>query len=428
MRFGGLISYDREKADMNSTITAEVCVMGAGPVGGTLACRLAAAGVSTVVVDRAALPPMENPAFDGRAYAIASGSRDLLVAAGLWDRLPVPPNPILDIRVSDGRLGRRASRLHLHFDHREVGADAGPFGWMVEARSLRMALNGFFPVLPKLRVFAPATAAVERRADGATVRIAGGPQLQCRLVVAAEGRDSPLREAASIPVTRLPYTQTGIVCAISHEKPHHNVALEHFLPSGPFAALPMGPSADAAQGGAPNVSAIVWTERTPIAAQVLRLDDTRLAAEITRRLGDHLGAVRIVGRRWRYPLSAMLAHRYVDTRLALAGDAAHGIHPIAGQGLNLGFRDAIALADLVIEAVGCGDDPGAPALLARYQTMRRPDNMLMLAMTDGLDRLFSNDHRLLRLARDVGIAAVNRTPPLKRLFMRRAMGLSGYTG
>jgi 2-octaprenyl-6-methoxyphenol hydroxylase len=410
---------------MSDTITAEVCVMGAGPVGGTLACRLAAAGVSTVVVDRAALPPMENPAFDGRAYAIAAGSRELLVAAGLWERLPVPPNPILDIRVSDGRLAHRPSRLHLHFDHHEAGEDAGPFGWMVEARSLRMALNSYFPALPALRVFAPATATVERRDDGASVRIAGGPELRCRLVVAAEGRDSPLREAAGIPVTRLPYGQTGIVCAISHAQPHHNLALEHFLPSGPFAALPMGPSADAELGGAPNVSAIVWTERTRIAQQMLKLDDRRFGGEIVRRLGGHLGAVRTVGRRWSYPLSAMLAHRYVDTRLALAGDAAHGIHPIAGQGLNLGFRDAIALAQLVIEAVEGGDDPGAPVLLARYQRMRRPDNMLMLAMTDGLDRLFSNDNRLVRLVRDVGIAAVDHTPPLKRLFMRRAMGLAG---
>ncbi len=408
---------------MSDTITAEICVMGAGPVGGTLACRLAAAGVSTIVVDRAALPPMENPAFDGRAYAVAAGSRDLLVAAGLWDRLPVPPNPILDIRVSDGRLGKRASRLHLHFDHHDAGEDAGPFGWMVEARSLRMALNSYFPALPALRVLAPAAATAERHADGVTVRIAGGPDVQCRLVIAAEGLQSPLREAAGIPVTRLPYGQTGIVCAVSHERPHHNLALEHFLPSGPFAALPMGPSADAEQGGAPNVSAIVWTERTAIAEQMLRLDDRRFGGEIARRLGDHLGAVHIVGRRWNYKLSAMLAHRYVDTRLALAGDAAHGIHPIAGQGLNLGFRDAIALADLLIDAVGRGEDPGAPALLARYQRLRRPDNMLMLAMTDGLDRLFSNDNRLLRLVRDVGIAAVDRAPPLKRLFMRRAMGL-----
>ena len=244
-------------------------------------------------------------------------------------------------------------------------------------------------------------------------------------MVAAEGRDSPLREAAGIPVTRLPYGQTGIVCAISHAQPHHNLALEHFLPSGPFASLPMGPSADAELGGAPNVSAIVWTERTRIAQQMLKLDDRRFGGEIARRLGGHLGAARTVGRRWSYPLSAMLAHRYVDTRLALAGDSAHGIHPIAGQGLNLGFRDAIALAQLVIEAAEGGDDPGAPALLARYQRMRRPDNMLMLAMTDGLDRLFSNDNRLVRLVRDVGIAAVDRTPPLKRLFMRRAMGLAG---
>jgi 2-octaprenyl-6-methoxyphenol hydroxylase len=242
-------------------------------------------------------------------------------------------------------------------------------------------------------------------------------------VVAAEGRQSPLREAAGIPVTRFPYHQTGLVCAVSHERPHHGVALEHFLPSGPFAQLPMSASADAVAGGAPNVSAIVWTERTAMAERLMALDDARFGREIARRLGDHLGAVRVVGRRWSYPLSAMLAHRYVDTRLALAGDAAHGIHPIAGQGLNLGFRDAIALADLVIEAMEAGEDPGSAALLTRYQRRRRPDNMMMLAMTDGLDRLFSSDSRVLRLARDLGIAAVHRATPLKRMFMRQAMGL-----
>ena len=408
---------------MTETLAAEVCIMGAGPVGGTLACRLAQAGVRTVVVDRAALPPMEHPAFDGRAYAIAAGSRALLAASGLWDHLPEPACPILGIRVSDGRLGRPASRLHLHFDHREAGEGAGPFGWMVEARSLRRALNAYLHELPALSVFAPAEATVERQADGVTVRLAGGPVVQCRLVVAAEGRHSPLREAAGIPLTRLPYHQTGIVVAISHALPHNNVALEHFLPSGPFAQLPMSPSADAESGGAANVSAIVWTERTPIAEQMLRLDDARFAREIARRLGGHLGAVHPIGRRWSYPLSAMLAHRYVDTRLALAGDAAHGIHPIAGQGLNLGFRDVIALAELVIEAVERGEDPGGSALLARYQRRRRPDNMLMLAMTDGLDRLFSNDFPPLRLVRDLGIAAVDRMAPLKRAFMRQAMGL-----
>jgi 2-octaprenyl-6-methoxyphenol hydroxylase len=402
---------------------AAVCVVGAGPVGGTLACALAEAGIATIVLDRAALPPMEHPAFDGRAYAIAAGSRPLLESAGVWARLP-EPSPILDIRVSDGQVGRPASPLFLHFDHREAGEGAGPFGWMVEARALRLALNAHLHTLPTLRVFAPAEARIDRSATGATVAITGGPTIACRLVIAAEGRESPLREAAGIPVTRLPYNQTGMVCAISHEKPHHNVALEHFLPGGPFAQLPMAPSDDAEAGGAPHVSAIVWTERTVMAKRLLALDDARFAREIGRRLGDHLGAIHTVGRRWHYPLSAMFAHRLVDTRLALAGDAAHGIHPIAGQGLNLGFRDAIALAELLIAASRAGTDLGAPELLARYQRRRRPDNLLMLTMTDALDRLFSSDRKLLRLARDIGIAAVHRAPPLKRLFMRQAMGLS----
>jgi len=254
------------------------------------------------------------------------------------------------------------------------------------------------------------------------VQIAGGPRVECQLVVAAEGRNSPLREAARIPITRLPYSQTGIVCAISHAKPHNGTALEHFLPSGPFAQLPMCASRDAEEGGAANVSAIVWTERTPIAQRMLKLDDARFAREIARRLGDHLGGVHVVGRRWSYPLSAMHAHRYFDTRLALVGDAAHAIHPIAGQGLNLGFRDVIALSEVLIEASHRGDDLGAPSLLRRYQRERRPDNLLMLTATDALDRLFSTDNPLLRLARDVGIAAVHRAPPLKRLFMRQAMG------
>jgi 2-octaprenyl-6-methoxyphenol hydroxylase len=403
---------------MSDRLSAAVCVVGAGPVGGALACRLGAAGIATVVVDRAPLPPMEHPAFDGRAYAIAAGSRRLLEDAGVWDHLPEPPCPILDIRVSDGRLGRRPSPLHLHFAHQDAGDDAAPFGHMVEARSLRVALNGLLHTLPTLRVLAPAEATVERREDGATVRIANGPTIDCGLVIAAEGRNSPLRRAAGIPITTLPYNQTGIVCAISHERPHHNTALEHFLPSGPFAQLPMCGSPDVA----PNVSAIVWTERTPIAQRMLALDDAPFVREIARRLGDHLGAVRAVGRRWSYPLAAMHAHRYHDTRLVLVGDAAHTIHPIAGQGLNLGFRDAIALSELVIDASNRGEDVGAPDLLHRYQQQRRPDNLLMLTATDALDRLFSTDNPLLRLVRDVGIAAVHRAPPLKRLFMRQAMG------
>ncbi len=394
----------------------DVCIVGAGPVGGILACRLAEAGLRVAIVDRAALPPMEHPDFDGRAYAIAAGSKRVLETAGLWDALPFPAGAIRDIRVSDGRVGRRASPLFLHFDAADVGEEA--FGWMVEARSLRVALNTRLHALDGLRVFAPAEATVERADDAAIVRVTNGPTLTCRLVVAAEGRGSPLREAAGIAVTRMGYDQTGIVCAIGHDLPHNGTALEHFLPAGPFAQLPM-----ASTEGAPNVSAIVWTERTPAATRVLALDDAGFEREIARRLGNHLGAIRLLGRRWSYPLGAMHAHRYYDTRLALVGDAAHGIHPIAGQGLNLGIRDVEALAVLAIAAVERGDDPGATSLLRRYQLRRRPDNLAMLMATDGLDRLFSNDSRLLRLARDLGIAAVHRVPSLKRAFMRQAMGV-----
>lgn len=410
---------------MTETIQADICIVGAGPVGATLACSLAAAGVSTVVIDRAPLPPMEHPAFDGRAYAIAHTSREIIARAGIWDRLPNPACPIEEIRVSDGRLGRPASRLFLHFDHREATTPGetptgtmAPFGWMVEARDLRVALNATLHSLPNLRVFAPATASIERRPDGATVHIAGGPTIAARLIVAAEGKNSPLREQAKIPVTRLPYRQTGIVCAIAHEHPHHNIALEHFLPSGPFARLPM-----CGQDGAPNVSAIVWTERDGIAQRMLALDDDALARQIARRLGDHLGTVRLLGRRWHFPLGAQHAHRYFDTRLALIGDAAHSIHPIAGQGLNLGFRDVGALAALLIEAHHANTNPGNRDLLTRYQRARRPDNLLMLAATDALDRLFSTDLPPIRLIRDLGLGAVQRLPGLKRLFMRRAMGL-----
>jgi 2-octaprenyl-6-methoxyphenol hydroxylase len=398
----------------------DICIVGAGPVGGALACRLAQEGVRTAIIDRAALPPMEHPDFDGRAYAIAAGPRRVLEEAGLWDRLPFVPGPIRDIRVSDGRLGRPASRLFLHFDSREIaeGDPDAAFGWMVEARSLRMAINARMPTLASLQVFAPAEASVERREDGAVIRIAGGPEIAARLVVAADGRTSRLRREAGIRTTSLPYHQTAMVFAVAHERPHNGTALEHFLPAGPFAQLPMAPTE-----GAPNLSAIVWTERTPLAERLMRQDEAVFIREGQRRLGGHLGAIRLLGRRWSYPLSALIVHGYTAPRLALVGDAAHGVHPIAGQGLNLGFRDVSTLAELVIAAVADGADPGAPDLLARYQAVRRPDNMMMFAATDLLDRLFSNDSRVLRLARDLGIAAVHRVPPLKRLFMRQAMGV-----
>jgi 2-octaprenyl-6-methoxyphenol hydroxylase len=396
----------------------DVCILGAGPVGGSLACRLAEGGARVLIVDRAALPPMEHPDFDGRAYAIAAGTQPLLERAALWQALPIQPCPINGIHVSDGRPGRPASPLFLHFDRQELGADAGPFGWMVEARALRVALNSRLHAGRGITLAAPAAARVDRREDGVTITLSTGERAQARVVVAAEGRQSPLRREAKIPVIRYPYRQSGVVCAIAHELPHENIALEHFLPGGPFAQLPLGPTP-----GAPHVSAIVFTEKTAVADALTRLDALAFTREVERRLGSHLGAIRLLGRRWNYPLSAMLAVRYVAQRLALVGDAAHGIPPSAGQGFNLGLRDAMALSDLILAALETGADPGEVRLLAQYQRQRRPDNLAMLAATDALDRLFSNDNPAIRLARDLGIAAVHRVPPVKRFFMRRAMGI-----
>jgi 2-octaprenyl-6-methoxyphenol hydroxylase len=389
---------------------ADVAIIGAGPVGGALACQLAAMGKKILLIDQAALPPMEHPDFDGRAYAIAAGSKRLLDEAGLWENLPYPPCPILDIAVTDGKPGYPASPLQLQFDHRAVG-DA-PFGWIIEARALRIAINRQIHGTANITLRAPAQAEVRFGEDAATVKTAGGA-FKVRLVIAADGRNSKLRSQAGIPVTRIPYRQSAVVCAIAHEKPHAGEALEHFLPGGPFAQLPMSGSEDH-----PHMSAIVFTDRHEVVARLAALDDARFTEQVAKRLGGHLGKIRLIGKRWTYPLSAMHAARYTAPRLALVGDSAHGIHPIAGQGLNLGLRDALAIAELIAAA----DDPGTPELLAKYQALRRPANLAMLAATDLLDRLFSTNNPAIRLARDIGLAGVNRMPRLKRRFMLTAMG------
>ena len=395
----------------NTAAGFDIAIIGAGPVGGALACRMASAGKRVLLLDHAALPPMEHPNFDGRAYAIAAGSKTLLEQAGLWDILPYAPCPILDIKVTDGKPGYPASPLQLQFDHRQVGGD--PFGWIIEARALRIAINQRVHADSNILLLAPQQAHVTRDENGVDIRLENGRIFNAGLAIAADGRTSRLRTEAGIPVTRIPYRQSAVVCAIAHEKPHEGVALEHFLPGGPFAQLPMTGTQDT-----PNMSAIVFTDQHDVVARLKDLDDARFGAELIKRLGHHLGSFRPIGRRWTYPLSAMHAARYTATRLALVGDAAHGIHPIAGQGLNLGLRDALAMAELLDHAA----DPGAPELLAAYQAARRPANLAMLAATDLLDRLFSTNNPAVRLARDAGLAAVNRMPRLKKRFMLTAMG------
>ncbi|MBY0335718.1 MAG: UbiH/UbiF/VisC/COQ6 family ubiquinone biosynthesis hydroxylase [Acetobacteraceae bacterium] len=408
-------------SENSAPLDVAVAIVGAGPVGATLAASLAARDVPCAVIDAQPLPPMALQGFDGRAYAIALASQRLLEQAGVWNRLPCTPCPIEGIKVADGRPGERPSDLDLDFVAEEVAEE--PFGWMVEARALRVALNARLPELPGLHVFAPMTAEVTRDAEGAELRLADGRRIRAQLVIGAEGRGSPLRGQAGINVLRHDYGQVGLVGAFAHERPHGNRALELFLPAGPFAQLPLSDLREFGVSSLPHASAFVWTERTATAKRMLALDDAGFGRELRRRIGDWLGAIEPIGRRWHYPLTAMHAERYVDTRLALVGDAAHGMHPIAGQGLNIGFRDVTALSKLVGQAHAAGRDVGSPDLLRAYQAERRSDAMLMIGATHVLEKLFGNDFGPVRLARRLGIAAVDRIGPLKRAFARQAMGL-----
>ena len=390
-------------------IEAEVLVVGGGMVGLSLGCALAGAGVEVCLVDRADPAAKLDAGFDGRASAIAYGSQRALAGIGVWDGLAARAEPILEIRVSDG-----GSPLFLHYDHRELGDQ--PLGYMVENRHIRKALYAAARGHGRLRLLAPAgLARLERDADRVEAALEDGRRVVARLAIAADGRDSAVRRAAGIPVTAWRYGQTGIVCTVAHERPHRGIAHERFLPAGPFAILPLSN----------NRASLVWTERSDLAPGILALDEAGFAAELGRRFGDFLGALKVVGPRWSYPLALSHAARYTDTRLALAGDAAHAMHPIAGQGLNLGLRDVAALSEVVVDARRLGLDLGGTAVLAHFARWRRFDATLLLAVTDGLNRLFSNDIGLLRLARGLGLAAVDRLPPLKRLLMRQAMGMAG---
>jgi 2-octaprenyl-6-methoxyphenol hydroxylase len=401
-------------AQANLSPASDVVVLGGGLVGLSIAAALGQAGLTVAVVDREVPAVAAADPFDGRGSAIAWGSAQALRGIGLWSLLESHAAAIEEIRVSDGD-----SRLFLHYDHREVGGK--PLGYIIENRFIRRALYTRIEALDTIALIAPARAVrVERSSGGVEIGLADGRALRARLAIAADGRESPTREAAGIRVMRWRYGQTGIVCSIRHAKPHRGLAHERFLPAGPFAVLPL-PDSETGE----HRSSIVWTERNELVSAMLALNDAEFAQEIAWRFGDSLGAIAVAGPRWAYPLSLLQADRYTDSRLALVGDAAHVIHPIAGQGLNLGLRDVAALSECIVDAHRLGLDIGAADVLERYARWRRFDNLALLAVTDGLVRLFSNDLAPVRLARDVGLAAVQRLPGLKRFFMRHAMGVVG---
>ena len=393
--------------------TSDIAVIGGGLNGAALALALAREGFDVTIFDAAPLDVRADEGFDGRATAIAAGSRAMLRKLGVWERVADTTEPISDILVSDGRVSEGASSLFLHFDHKEVGDE--PFGTLVENRFLRRALYDAVAEHEAIEHRAPVkVGSVEYDTGWAVLNLDDGSEHKARLAVACDGRRSRTAQAAGVRYTGWDYDQTGIVCTVEHERPHQGVAHEYFLPSGPFAILPL-------RG---NRSSLVWTEKRDVAKAAMGSDDAVFGAEVARRFGAFLGEVTVVGPRWSYPISLSLAHDYVKPRLALVGDSAHGVHPIAGQGLNLGFKDSAALAEVLGEADRRGEDIGDLNVLRRYERWRRFDNTAMALGMDVLNRLFSNDLAPVRLARDIGIAAVGRIGPLRRIFMRQAAGMT----
>ena len=427
---------------------AELIVVGGGLVGLTLAIACAEGGLRTIVVEAEPADALRSKGYDGRSAAIAHGSQQVLRAIGAWDRLAHDAQAIIDIRVTDGGWHVKGeSRGYVHYSHLDLldrrpaptlpdaepdiiiacepAEAAQPFGYIVENRLTRVALLDRAKECANLTHLAPhLVTALDIGRDAARVTLNDGRVLASQLVVAADGKQSALRRMAGIASRQFGYDQTAIVCTVMHRKPHNGVAHEHFLPAGPFAMLPMTDEI-LPDGSVRHRSSIVWSEDPRLVPMLLKLDDEAFGREIERRFGMSLGEVRPLGPRFSYPLTMTLADRYVRDRFALTGDAAHGIHPIAGQGFNLGIRDVAALAEVLVEAARAGLDIGSLEVLERYARWRRFDNLMLSTFMDGLTRLFSNDIAPLRFARDLGFAIFNRTMPLKRLAMRHAMGIVG---
>jgi len=397
---------------------ADVVIGGGGLVGQTLALALNQAGLDVLVIDASKPADTLAPNFDGRAFAIAFASYRMWRALGLGDQLDAVAQPIEQIMVTDGRLGNRAreggpSLLHLHFDRAELRDHDEPLGLMLEARHVRLALDTAVKARPSIRMIQPmSVSAIERDAAGVTVTLADGQRLRAPLLVGADGRRSFVRPAIGIRTIGWDYPATAIVATIQHEKPHEAVAHEFFLPNGPFAILPL-------KGERSN---IVWAEPRKAADALLKMDERDFLAELKLRFGDFLGELALEGPRFGYALSLQLAERMIDARVALAGDSAHGIHPLAGQGLNLGLKDCAALAECVADGVGLGLDAGDVSILERYQRWRRFDNVSMALGMEFFDKLFSNDIAPLRAARTLGLAVVNAVGPARRFFMKYAGG------
>ncbi len=391
----------------------DILIVGGGLNGPALAIALAQNGLRVTLVDALPLSVRADPGFDGRAYALARATTQMLWAIGIWDAVATHAQPILDIIASDGRPGQGAAPWFLHFDHTEI--EEGPMGFMLEDRYLRRALLAAVGKTKNITQVAGRVVAQKTGQTGAEVTLDNGERLTARLLVGCDGRDSGVALRAGIARTGWGYEQTALVCAIAHEKPHNGAAHQFFTPSGPLGILPL-PG---------NRCSIVWAETTERAACITQLSDADYLAELRPVFGEFLGKIALEGDLFSYPLKLTIANSFIATRLVLVGDAAHGMHPLAGQGLNMGLRDVAALAEVLTLANRRGEDFANDLVLARYQQWRRFDTATMGAATDGINRLFSNENPILRAGRDLGLGIVNAVPELRRGLIRQAAGLTG---
>ena len=392
----------------------DIAIVGGGFNGPALALAAAQVGLRVIVLDATSHKPRKNAKFDGRAYALALASKRLMAAVGVWENVAQDAEPMLNIRVSDGHAGVGASPFFMDFDHAEL--EEGPMGYMVEDRHLRYALQAAMQTSPLIE-YRLATRVTRQSTgpEGVTLSLANNQKITTRLLVGADGRQSGTAARAGITYTGWQYGQTALVCAVEHDRPHGGVAHQFFMPAGPMAVLPLSA----------RRSTVVWSEKTDSATVIKTLDDAAFLDVLRPRFGDFLGDIALTGGRFSYPLGMMIAKSYIAPNVALIGDAAHGVHPIAGQGLNAGLRDVAALIQVLSEAKQRGEDFASQPVLARYQLWRRFDATALAVATDGFNRLFSNDNPILRLGRDLGMGMLNAMPKVRRGILREAAGLTG---
>lgn len=394
-------------------IDTDITVVGGGLNGAALAIAFAHGGLTVTLIDSLPTDTHAQDEFDGRSYALALASKRLLSALDLWDAVAANAQPMLEIKVTDGRAGEGPSPFWMHFDHTEI--EEGPMGFMVEDRHLRRAFLDTISKTDAITHIAPATV-TEQKIEGSLAQVvADGRTITSRLIVGCDGRSSGTATRAGIKRSVKDYGQTALVAAIGHEKPHNGIAHQFFMPAGPLAILPL----------TGNRCAIVWAESHARAEELNALDDNGFLDALRPAFGNFLGEIHLAGARFSYPLNLTETETMTGQRLALVGDAAHGVHPIAGQGLNQGLRDVAALAEVVTDALRRGEDIGATDVLARYAAWRSFDATLLARATDAFNTLFSNDNQAVRVVRDLGLAAVNATPALRRGFIREAAGLTG---